>query len=64
MERPCPQVECGMSMQEVRSLLGEPDREHAIALDHQVLTSWIYHTNPDPMCVWFDAQGRVKLASR
>lgn len=64
MEQGCPHVSRGMSMEEVKSALGEPDRTHMLTLGGQVLTSWIYHTDPDPMCVWFDSADRVKLTSR
>jgi len=54
----------GMSMDEVRLVLGEPDRTHMIVLGQEVLTSWIYHAEPEPLCIWFDSADRVKLMSR
>lgn len=64
MEQASLQVVSGMSMEEVRSVLGEPDRTHMLSFGHQILTSWIYHADPDPMCVWFDSADKVKLTSR
>ena len=64
MEYDCPHVAAGMSMERVRSVLGEPDRTHVLRCGEDFLTSWIYHTEPDPMCVWFDSADRVKMTSR
>jgi hypothetical protein len=64
MEQASLKVASGMSMGEVRSVLGEPDRTHVFSFGHQILTSWIYHSEPDPMCVWFDSADKVKLTSR
>ena len=64
MEQACSQVLSGMSMEEVRAMLGDPDWTHDVSFDHDHLTSWIYHADPDPLCVWFDAADKVRLASR
>ena len=53
----------GMSMQEVESILGTPSRTHVLNIGTEMLTSWIYHTDAEPMCIWFDGQDRVKMAS-
>ena len=53
----------GMTRDEVEALLGPPDRTHVLNLGTTALTSWIYHTTPDPMVVWFDGADRVRLNS-
>jgi hypothetical protein len=57
------QVLPGMTMEEVKAALGDPDRTHLLNLDQAVLTSWIYHAAPEPMVVWFDEADRVKMMS-
>ena len=47
----------------VTPAMGPPDRTHVMNFGQAMLTSWIYHAEPEPMVVWFDEADRVRMKS-
>jgi hypothetical protein len=53
----------GMAMDDVRSILGPPDRERPLPFGQEELTTWVYHQEGKEFCIYFDESGKVRITS-
>ena len=56
-------VSTGMSMDDVKAILGPPEESHPTSFGDENMTTWAYHAGGQRLFVWFDDNGQVKLKS-
>ena len=63
MKRAFERISRGMSMDDVKDILGPPDESHPTSFGAEKMTTWAYRADGGRLFVWFDEDGRVKLKS-
>jgi hypothetical protein len=50
-----------MCKEDVAKLVGVPDDTRQVPFGGEVLTAWVYRRAVEPVSVWFDRQGKLRL---